>query len=141
MYLCSYVLVYKMHSQQRVKNVFAKWKDSKILGFVDFSNKRRFALNKYIKFRCEMRLWDKLRKEVIAWRCSVKKMFLKFTWKYLCWSLFFNKVTGVRPETLLKRGSYTCFQVIFVEFFKSTFFTESFWRVLFYKRFIFVNFL
>ena len=34
------------------------------------------------------------------WRCSVRKGFLRnfvtFTWKYLCQSLYFNKVAGLR---------------------------------------------
>ena len=37
-------------------------------------------------------------------RCSIKKgvfrNFEKFTRKYLCQSLFFNKVAGIRPESL-----------------------------------------
>ena len=40
-------------------------------------------------------------------RCSVKKCVLrnsaKFTGKHLCQSLFFNKVAGLRPATLLKK--------------------------------------
>ena len=40
-------------------------------------------------------------------RCSgrkgVLKNFAKFTGKHLCQSLFFNKVTGLRPATLLKK--------------------------------------
>ena len=31
----------------------------------------------------------------VFWRCSVKKVFVKFTWKHLCQSLFFNKVAGL----------------------------------------------
>ena len=45
------------------------------------------------------------------WRCFVKKgvlkNFTKLTAKYLCWSLFFNKVAKLRPATLLKRDSNT----------------------------------
>ena len=41
--------------------------------------------------------------------CSMKKgvlkNFTKFTGKHLCQSLFFNKVAGLRPATLLKRDS------------------------------------
>ena len=41
--------------------------------------------------------------------CSMKKgvlkNFPKFTGKHLCQSLFFNKVAGLRPATLLKRDS------------------------------------
>ena len=40
-------------------------------------------------------------------RCSVRKgfprNFAKFTGKHLCQSLFFNKVAGLRPATLLKK--------------------------------------
>ena len=39
-------------------------------------------------------------------RCSVRKgvltNFAKFTGKHLCQSLYFNKVAGLRPATLLK---------------------------------------
>ena len=45
--------------------------------------------------------------EAVIRRCFVKKdvlrNFAKFTGKYLCQSLFFNKVAGLRPETLLKK--------------------------------------
>ena len=34
---------------------------------------------------------------------GVLKIFLKLTGKHLCQSLFFNKVAGLRPETLLKK--------------------------------------
>ena len=63
-------------------------------------------------------------------RCSVRKgvlrNFTKFTGKHLCQSLFFNKVAGRRPATLLKerpwhsclkkRLWHSCFPVIFVKF-------------------------
>ena len=46
------------------------------------------------------------RPEAAKW-CSVKKgvarNFTKFTGKHLCASLFFNKVAGLRPATLLKK--------------------------------------
>ena len=49
-------------------------------------------------------------------RCSVKKdvlrNFAKFTGKYLCQSLFLNKVAGLRPVTLLKKRLWQrCFLV------------------------------
>ena len=44
-------------------------------------------------------------------RCSIKegvpKKFAKFTRKHLCQSLFFNKIAGLKPATLLKRDSGT----------------------------------
>ena len=38
---------------------------------------------------------------------GVLRNFAKFTGKHLCQSLFFNKVAGLRPATLLKRDSGT----------------------------------
>ena len=57
-------------------------------------------------------------------RCSVKKgvltNFTKFTGKRLCQSLFFNKVTGLRPATLLKeRLWHRSFPVNFVKFLRT----------------------
>ena len=55
---------------------------------------------------------------VLQKRCSAKKVFLeiskKFTGKHLCQSLFFNKVAGLRPATLLeKRLWHRCLPVNF----------------------------
>ena len=54
-------------------------------------------------------------------RCSLSKCVLrnlvKFTKKYLCKSLFFNKVAGLRPATLLKKRLWhRCFLVNFEKF-------------------------
>ena len=54
-------------------------------------------------------------------RCSIEKgvlkNFAKFTGKYLCQSLFFNTVAGLRPTTLLKKRLwYRCFPMNFVKF-------------------------
>ena len=55
------------------------------------------------------------------WKCSVKKGVLKnfatFTKTRLCWSLFINKVPGLRPPTQV-------FSCEFCEIFKSTYFLE-----------------
>ena len=46
----------------------------------------------------------------------------KFTGKDLCQSLFFNKVAGLRPATLLKKRLwYRCFPVNFVKFLRTPF--------------------
>ena len=60
-------------------------------------------------------------------RCFVRKGVLrnlgKFTEKYLCQRLFFNKVAGLKPATLLKnRFWHRCCE--FCEISKNTFFTE-----------------
>ena len=38
---------------------------------------------------------------------GVLENFTKFTGKHLCWGLFFNKVAGLGPESLLKKHSNT----------------------------------
>ena len=46
----------------------------------------------------------------------------KFTEKYLCWSLLFNKVTGLRSVILLEqRLQHMCFPVNFAEFLRPPF--------------------
>ena len=54
-------------------------------------------------------------------RCSIKKgvlrIFARFTGKHLCRSLFFNKVAGLRPATLLKKRLWRrCFPMNFTNF-------------------------
>ena len=39
----------------------------------------------------------------VFYKKGVLKNFTKFTGKHLCQSLFFNKVAGLRPATLLKK--------------------------------------
>ena len=49
----------------------------------------------------------------------------KFTGKHLCQSLFFNKVPGSRPATLLKKRIWHwCFPVNFAKFLRTPFLTE-----------------
>ena len=56
---------------------------------------------------------------------GVLRNFTKFTGKYLCQSLFFNKVAGLRPATLLKKRLWhRCFPVHFAKFLKTNFLTE-----------------
>ena len=54
---------------------------------------------------------------------GVHKNFAKFTEKYMCQSLFFNKVAGLIPTTLLKNG-LRCFFVNFTKFLTTPFFFE-----------------
>ena len=58
-----------------------------------------------------MKLRDKLRKEVIAWSCSVKKVLLKISQNlYLKTTVLeslFNKNAGLSTEIVLKRDSNT----------------------------------
>ena len=57
---------------------------------------------------------------------GVLRNFAKFTGKHLCQSLFFNKVAGLRPSTLLKKRLwYRCFPFNFFEIFKNPFFYRT----------------
>ena len=62
---------------------------------------------------------------------DVLRNFAKFTEKHLCQSLFFNKVTGLCPATLLKKRLwYRCFPLNFAKFLGTTFLTEHLWWLL-----------
>ena len=62
---------------------------------------------------------------------GVLRNFTKFIEKHLCQSLFFNKVAGLRPATLLKKGLWhRCFPVNFVEFQRTPFCIEHLWWLL-----------
>ena len=68
-------------------------------------------------------------------RCSVindvLRTFPKFTGKHLCKSLFFNKVAGHRPATLLeKKLWHKSFPVNFVKFLRTPFLQNTFGRLL-----------
>ena len=56
---------------------------------------------------------------------GVLRNFTKFTGKHQCKSLIFNKVTGLRPATLLKtRLLHRCSPVNFVKFLRTPILTE-----------------
>ena len=63
---------------------------------------------------------------------SVLRNFTKFTGKHLCQSLFFNKIAGLRPATLLKKRLLNWwFPVNFAKFVKHLFYRthrgDCFW--------------
>ena len=67
--------------------------------------------------------------EAVVRRCSTKKDYLrnfaKFTRKYMWLSLFFNKVAGLRPASLLKkRRWHRCVLVNFAKHLGTRFFKE-----------------
>ena len=72
---------------------------------------------------------DRHMTEAVVQKCSVKKVFFKnfakFTGKHLCQSLFFDKVTCLRPTTLLKRRLWhRCFPMNSAKFFRTPSFIE-----------------
>ena len=69
------------------------------------------------------------------WRCSTRKgvlrNFAKCTGKDLFQGFFFNKVTGLRPTTLLKRKLWCrCFPVNFAKFLRTLFVQNAHGRLL-----------
>ena len=68
-------------------------------------------------------------------RCSVRngvlRNFAKFTGQHLWQSLFFTKVAGLRPATLLKKGPWhRCFLVNFAKFLRTPFSQNTSRRLL-----------
>ena len=62
---------------------------------------------------------------------AILRNFAKFIGKHPCQSLFFNKVTGLRPATLWrKRLWHRCFPMNFAKFLRTPFFKEHLWRLL-----------
>ena len=62
---------------------------------------------------------------------GVLRNFTKFTGKHLCQSLFFNKVAGLRPETLLKkRLLHRCFPLNFGKFLRTPYLHNTSRRLL-----------
>ena len=67
----------------------------------------------------------------VFYKKSVRRNFTKFTVKHLRQSLFFNKVAGLRPATLLKKRLwYGCFPVNFVKLLRTPFFKNISGRLL-----------
>ena len=71
--------------------------------------------------------------------CSVRKAdhrnLTKFTGKHLCWSLFFNKVAGLRPAILSKKRLWhRCFSVNFAKFPRTPFLQNTSGQLLLKKE-------
>ena len=67
------------------------------------------------KIQVKMKNFRSSRPEVFYKKGAVR-IFTKFTGKYLCQSLFLNKVAGLRTATLLKKRLWhRCFPVNFVK--------------------------
>ena len=64
-------------------------------------------------------------------RKGALRNFSKFTGKHLCQSLYFNKVSGLRAETLLKKRLWhRCFPVNFAKFLRIPFLKNTSGRLL-----------
>ena len=77
-----------------------------------------------------MKVFRSSRPDVLC-KKGVLRNFAKFTRKHLCQSLFVNKVTGLRPATLLKKRLWhRCFPVNFTKFLRVPFLKEHIWWLL-----------
>ena len=91
-----------------------------------------------LHFLCKVRLQGKKLNAFYSYShqtCSMRKgvlrNFTKFTGKHLRQSLFFNKTTGVRSATLLKKRLWhRCFLVNLTKFFRTSFLQNTFGRLL-----------
>ena len=74
---------------------------------------------------------DRSSRTEVFYKTGVLRKFAKFIGKHLCKSLFFNKVAGLRPATLLKKGLWhRCFPVNFAKFLRTPFYIEHLWWLL-----------
>ena len=90
-----------------------------------------------------LNILPKLKIETFFQRCSAKKMFLEISQnsqENTCARVFFKKIAGLRPATLLKKRLWhRCFPVNFAKFLRTPFLTEHFrWLLLFYDDRVFL---
>ena len=58
----------------------------------------------------------------VFFKKNVLKNFANFTGKHLCWSLFFNKVTGLRACSFIKKSlQHRCVPVKLAKFYEHLF--------------------
>ena len=79
---------------------------------------------------CCIRIWNRSSHPEVFCKKGALRNFAEFTRKYLCQSLFFNKVACQGPETLLKKRLWHRLSCEFCEISKNTFSAEHSRRVL-----------
>ena len=78
---------------------------------------------------CNFNLTKSKCRSAVARRCSVEKLFSKFTVRNSCQSFFFDKVADLQAEILLKgRFQHKCFFVNFAKFFRTDLSRYSYWK-------------
>ena len=87
----------------------------------------------YKQYHKDLQIFRSSRPEVFC-KKGIQRNFTKFTGKHLCQRLFFNKVAGLRPATLLKKSLWhRCFPVNFAKFLRTPFYKENLWWRLLIK--------
>ena len=110
---------------EKAKKETLKTKTNRRRKWIDWNN-----FNSYTPQSFQNMMSRSSRPEVFCKKGDLRN-FTKFTENHLCQSLFFNKVAGVRPATLLKnRLWHRCFPVNFVKFLRTPFFIELLWWLL-----------
>ena len=90
----------------------------------------RLILSFFVDHYYKLRHYRSSRPKVFC-KKGVLKNFPKFTGKHLCQNLFFNKVAGLRPASLLKKRLWHwCFPVKFLKFLKKSFLQNTSGRLL-----------
>ena len=87
----------------------------------------KYAYQYLVSFVCFYELLDRGRtsRQEVSCEKSVLRNLAKLIGKPLCQSLYFNKIAGLRPSTLLKeRLQHRCFPVNFAKFLRTPFLTE-----------------
>ena len=94
-----------------------------------------FEIMKTIQTRTVLTLYISSH-QMYSVRKGVLKNFAKFTGIHLCQRLFFYKVAGLRPATILKKRLWhRCFLVNFAKFLRTPFIQNTFWQLfLTFKR-------
>ena len=74
---------------------------------------------------------DRSSRPEVFYEKGVLRNFARFTGNHLCQSLFFNKVAGLRPATLLKKRLWhRCFPVNFAKFLITPFLQNTSGRLI-----------
>ena len=66
----------------------------------------------------------------LSCKTDILKNLAKLTGKHLCWSLFLNKVAGLKPAKFIKRPRHWFFPLIFAKFFRTPFLQNTYRRPL-----------
>ena len=90
--------------------------------YYKFVNVRRCPDNSYLFTALSLRRIQKKSRPEVFCKKGVLENFARFTGKYLCRSICFNNVAGLRPAALLKRRSWhRCVPVNFATFSRTSF--------------------
>ena len=101
------------------------------VAFSPLRNSDHVLVSVSIEFHLNSKGSERSSRPEVFCKKGVFRNFAKFTGKHLYQSLFFNKVVGLRPATLLKKRLWHgCFPVNFAKFLRTPFLKEHLWWLL-----------